>query len=128
MVCGNMTMGNGNSGSSTMGADSDISRNIVHARGGANLVDSFVRRGQIERYALSHEWWEKPIIENLRTTALAESFARDGYVVWPALIAEPRLSLLYRYARLAAERGGMKAGDHQSPDTPSAHGDFMMDG
>ncbi len=60
-------------------------------------------------------------------TNLAEQFARQKYAVVRGCLADPQLSLLYRYACKRASIDTM-AHDRQVPDALSAHGDLFMDG
>jgi hypothetical protein len=60
-------------------------------------------------------------------TNLADQFARQKYAVARGCLADPQLSLLYRYACKRAGSGAM-AHDVQVPDAWSAHGDLFMDG
>lgn len=57
----------------------------------------------------------------------AAVFERDRYVVLPALLKQPSLAQVYRYACTMAERGLMGTSDEQVPNTPSGYGDFIMD-
>lgn len=59
---------------------------------------------------------------------LAECFARQKYAVWRSLLKNPELSHLYKYSLIRAESGTMRLNDSQAPGTPSAYGDFLMDG
>ncbi|MGI8838453.1 MAG: hypothetical protein ACR2H4_17695 [Pyrinomonadaceae bacterium] len=56
----------------------------------------------------------------------AAIFERDRYVVVPALLRQPSLGQVYRYACTMAERG-LITSDEQVPNTPSGYGDFIMD-
>lgn len=58
----------------------------------------------------------------------AAVFERDRYVVLPSLLKQPSLGQFYRYACKSAESNRMVSGDGQVDGTPSAYGDFMMDG
>jgi len=58
---------------------------------------------------------------------LADQFARQKYVVLRSCVADPNLTLLYRYARKRAERGTMTP-DGTAPGALAAPGDFFMDG
>ena len=60
-------------------------------------------------------------------TNLADQFARQKYAVVRGCLADPQLSLLYRYACKRASIDTM-AHDAQVPDALSAHGDLFMDG
>jgi hypothetical protein len=55
-------------------------------------------------------------------------FERDRYVVLPSLLKEPTLTQAYRYACMMADTGRIQPGDAQAPKTPSAYGDFIMEG
>lgn len=57
----------------------------------------------------------------------AEQFARQKYTVVRGCLADPQLSLLYRYACKRVSVGTMTH-DAQVPDAWSAHGDLFMDG
>ena len=57
----------------------------------------------------------------------ADQFARQKYAVVRGCLAEPQLSLLYKYACKRASIDTM-AHDNQVPDALSAHGDLFMDG
>lgn len=57
----------------------------------------------------------------------ADQFARQKYAVVRGCLAEPQLSLLYKYACKRAAIGTMTH-DGQVPDAWSAHGDLFMDG
>jgi hypothetical protein len=61
-------------------------------------------------------------------TGLAMAFDRDRYVVLPSLLKNPMLAQFYRYACKMAQLDRMDLADTQVPSTPSAYGDFMMDG
>jgi hypothetical protein len=56
-----------------------------------------------------------------------DQFARQKYAVVRGCLADPQLSLLYRYACKRASIGTMSR-DAQVPDAWSAHGDLFMDG
>jgi len=60
--------------------------------------------------------------------ALAELFGRQRYAIWRSLLADDEVSRLYSYALLRARSGTMSLADAQVPQTPSAGGDFIMDG
>jgi hypothetical protein len=57
----------------------------------------------------------------------SEQFARQKYAVVRGCLADPQLSLLYRYACKRASIDTM-AHDAQVPEAWSAHGDFFMEG
>jgi hypothetical protein len=59
---------------------------------------------------------------------LAAEFARQRYAVWRSLLAPAQINQLYSYALLRARSGTMSLSDEQVPHTPSAGGDFIMDG
>jgi hypothetical protein len=61
-------------------------------------------------------------------TGTAAVFERDRYVVLPYLLQEPSLTQFYRYACKVADIGLLATNDDQVPGTPSAFGDFMIDG
>jgi len=58
----------------------------------------------------------------------ASIFKRDGYVVAHALLTDPTLTQAYQYACLMASAGKMRTDDYQAAGTPSAYGDFIMEG
>lgn len=58
----------------------------------------------------------------------AAVFERDRYVVLPSLLKQPSLGQFYRYACKSVASNRMVSGDEQVQGTPSAYGDFMMDG
>jgi len=58
---------------------------------------------------------------------LTESFAKQKYVIWRSCLADPQLSLLYRWACRRAEVGTMFL-DDTSPGALSSAGDVFMDG
>jgi hypothetical protein len=58
----------------------------------------------------------------------ASIFERNRYVVLPALLQNPALAQAYQYACLMASSGKMRTDDDQVSGTPSAYGDFIMDG
>jgi hypothetical protein len=58
----------------------------------------------------------------------ASIFERDRYVILPALLRDPTLAQAYQYACLMASSGKMRTDDDQVSGTPSAYGDFIMDG
>jgi len=60
--------------------------------------------------------------------ALAELFERQRYAVWRSLFDADDVHRLYSYALLRARSGTMSVNDPQAPQTPSAGGDFIMDG
>lgn len=60
-------------------------------------------------------------------TKLTEHFAEKKYAVVRSCVADPDLSLLYRYTCKLATMGIMTH-DSQVPDAWSAHGDLFMDG
>jgi hypothetical protein len=64
----------------------------------------------------------------MSATAFAAEFERQRYVVWRSLLAPAEINQLYSYALLRARSGTMSLTDEQVPDTPSAGGDFIMDG
>lgn len=64
--------------------------------------------------------------DEVPTTAAV--FERDRYVVLPSLLKQPSLGQFYRYACKSADSVRMISGDVQVEGTPSAYGDFMMDG
>ncbi len=58
----------------------------------------------------------------------APVFARDRYIVLPALLTEPSLSQVYLYAcKLSELLSMLNPGDEQVPGTPCCYGDFIMD-
>ncbi len=61
-------------------------------------------------------------------TEATAAFGRDRYVVLPSLLKEPTLTQAYHYACAMAGTGRMRPGDGQVAGTPSAYGDFIMDG
>lgn len=60
-------------------------------------------------------------------TDLADLFERQKYVVWPACLKDPELTLLYRWACKRAEIGTMFL-DGTAPRALSSAGDVFMDG
>jgi hypothetical protein len=59
---------------------------------------------------------------------LAAQFERQRYAVWRSLLAPDEVNRLYSYALLRVRSGTMSLTDAQVPQTPSAGGDFIMDG
>lgn len=59
--------------------------------------------------------------------SLEKQFAENRYAVYRSCVADPQLSLLYRYACRRAQLGTMKL-DDTSPSALSAPGDVFMDG
>jgi hypothetical protein len=57
---------------------------------------------------------------------LADSFARDKYVVWRSCLKDPQLSLYYRYTCKRADLGTMIQ-DPRAPGADAAPGDFFID-
>ena len=59
---------------------------------------------------------------------MAAAFEQNRYVVLSSLLKEPTLTQAYRYACTMADAGRMRTDDDQVAGTPSAYGDFIMDG
>jgi hypothetical protein len=62
------------------------------------------------------------------TLNTAAVFERNRYVVLPSLLKPPSLNQFYGYACKRALTARMVSGDEQVKGTPSAYGDFIMDG
>jgi hypothetical protein len=58
----------------------------------------------------------------------ARIFYSDRYVVVRSLLTDPKLSSFYRYVCQSAVSMRLAPGDQQVAGTPSAYGDFMMEG
>src|SRR5258708_25297966 len=89
------------------------------------VVPTFCTGTRHRELSLAEEWRQKSgsMIDT------AEIFERDRYVVLPSLLPRPSLARLYSYARRVAEfLEALGPGDEQVPGTPSAYGDFIMDG
>jgi hypothetical protein len=59
---------------------------------------------------------------------LSASFATERFAAWPSLLATDERRRLYAYAMARANQGTMSLDDPQVKQTPSAAGDFFMDG
>jgi hypothetical protein len=57
-----------------------------------------------------------------------ETFARQGYLLLPGLVAPALTDFLWSYARTRFASRLFRAGDRQAPGTPVAYGDAAFDG